>query len=67
MTKGVDPLFAAPAQPKSWADVIPELAGPHATEYVKAFQRSCPGVRLTDDEREELRRLFFVALGQRHL
>jgi hypothetical protein len=34
-----------------------------ATEYVKAFERNCPDVRLTPDDREELRRLFTLALG----
>ena len=63
MTKGIDPLFQPPRHPKSWAEVIPEIVPQmvSAAEYVRAFQRNCPGVRMTDAEREELQRLFEVA------
>lgn len=30
--------------------------------YLRAFERNCPDVRLTADEREELRRLFIVLI-----
>lgn len=30
------------------------------SDYVRVFERNCPGVRLTKDEREDLRRLFAV-------
>ena len=33
-----------------------------ANQYLLAFERNCPGVRMTKDEREELRRLFFVLI-----
>lgn len=35
-----------------------------STAYVKAFERNCRCVRLSRDEREELRRLFFVCWGE---
>ena len=31
-----------------------------ALAFVKAFERNCPNVRMTPDERAELLRLFFV-------
>ena len=41
---------------------IPEVAGiVGPSEYVKAFQRNCPNIQLTADEREELWRLFSIA------
>ena len=30
-----------------------------STDFAKAFQRNCPGVRLTKDEQRELYRLFW--------
>lgn len=30
-----------------------------AFDFLKAFERNCPGVRMTKEEREELSRLFF--------
>lgn len=30
----------------------------NADNFARAFERNCPRVRLTDEEREELRRLF---------
>lgn len=40
---------------------ISRSVGPDSIEYVKAFERNCPGVRMTPDERRELVRLFFEA------
>ena len=34
--------------------------------YVRAFERNCPLVRLTKDERTELRRLFFEMFKAAH-
>lgn len=37
---------------------------PDANEYLRAFERNCPGVRMMKDEREELRRLFFLLITE---
>lgn len=34
----------------------------HPTQAVTAFERNCPSVRMTKDEKEELRRLFSVMM-----
>ena len=36
-----------------------------AFDYAKAFERNCPGARLTKDEREELERLFRICRDER--
>ena len=41
---------------------IARSVGPGSLEYVKAFERNCPGVRLTVEERQELLRLFYEAI-----
>jgi len=62
MTKdGTDPLFP-PKRRQGWGDIIPEFlpGSVGATEYVKAFEKF--GARMTPAERDELVRLFSVAL-----
>lgn len=36
------------------------IVDPH--EYAEAFERNCPHLRMVPDEKEELRRLFMVAI-----
>ena len=31
----------------------------HANDFVRSFERNCPHVRISKDEREELHRLFW--------
>lgn len=55
-------LGGKPAETSAFLqNFVSRSIGPNSLEYVKAFERNCPGIRMTPEERRELLRLFFEA------
>lgn len=66
MTKMADPPEAGgmrpPVPPEGLAETPAAIFTGGSMAFVRAFERNCPGVRMSKDEREELARLFWEAV-----